>query len=197
MQKLKLKSGQITQTWKLPLERPRGIIVECSNGEEFPVEKIYKVTGRGESIKILIGGEGKINRLLDKIEDLESDIDGFEKENKDLREELKEWQQIGPSRSEISCQIDDLEDECNSVQTAIENMEEVLELSTVSRATYDRIDELAEKIKSEFNYLDEEREKLEERIRELEVDNQALAWQIKELEKWKENTLKDDNTILH
>ncbi len=154
MQKLKLKSGQITQTWKLPIERPHGIVVECSNGEEFPVEKIYKVTGRGGSIKILTGGDGTTNKLLDKIDDLEDSLRLFEEENKNLKEDLEEWQKIASTPSEISAKIKELDDECNNVQTAIENLEYKLGLQTKCRQTYDRIDALAEILEDKIRELE-------------------------------------------
>ncbi len=175
------------------LAKQEKLVVECSNGEEFPVEKVYSVLGRAAAIKILVGGDGKTNKLLDKIDDLEDSLRLFEEENKTLKEDLEEWQKIASTPSQISAKINELDDECNNVQTSIENMEFKLGLQTKCRHTFDRIDELAEILETKIQELENEKNFLEDEIAGLKVDNRALAWQIEELEKWKENTLKDPN----
>jgi hypothetical protein len=57
MQKLSLKHGKfatITRTWKLPTERPKGIVVEMQDGKELPIQKIYHVGGRAGCFKVLV-----------------------------------------------------------------------------------------------------------------------------------------------
>lgn len=170
MQKLNLKSGQITQTWRLPIERPHGIVVECSNGEEFPVEKIYKVSGRASAIKILIGGDGTTNKLLDKIDNLEHDLK--------VSEEEKETAESNLEKAE-----ENHEEYLQKIDSAIESAEFNLGINTSSRHSYDRINELARKIYQKFESFEEEREFFKEKIRELET--------------WKENTLKDESSTLN
>lgn len=175
------------------LAKEEKLIVECSNGEEFPIEKVYSVSGRASAIKILVGGEGKVNKLLDKIDDLEDSVSFFEEENKTLTKDLENWREIASTPFEIKERLENLENECDNVQTAIENLEYKLGIKTKCRHTFNRIDELTEILETKIQELENEKNFLEDEISGLKVDNRALAWQIEELEKWKENTLKDEN----
>lgn len=56
---------------------------------------------------------------------------------------------------------------------------------------------MAEILETKIQELESEKNLLEDEISGLKVDNRALAWQIEELEKWKENTLKDENSTLN
>jgi DNA repair ATPase RecN len=147
------------------LAKEEKLIVECSNGEEFPIEKVYSVSGRASAIKILVGDEGKTNKLLDKIDDLEHDLKVSEEEKETAEFNLEK---AGENHEEYLQKID----------SAIESAEFNLGIDTSSRHSYDRINELARKIYQKFESLEEEREFFKEKIRELET--------------WKENTLKDE-----
>lgn len=151
------------------LAKEEKLIVECSNGEEFSIEKVYSVSGRASAIKILVGGEGKTNKLLDKIDDLEHDLK--------VSEEEKETAESNLEKAE-----ENHEEYLQKIDSAIESAEFNLGIDTSSRHSYDRINELVRKIYQKFESLEEEREFFKEKIRELET--------------WKENTLKDENFTL-
>ncbi len=174
------------------LVKEEKLLIEFSDGSFAPADKVYEIKGRGGSLNIFLY-DYEHEDLRQKLESLQNDYDESEKYSKTLEEDLKDYQEIASTPSQISAKINELDDECNNVQTAIENLEYKLGLQTKCRQTYDRIDELAEILEYKIRELENEKEFLEDEISGLKVDNKALARQIEELEKWKENTLKDEN----
>lgn len=178
------------------LARLEKLIVEFADGSFVPVEKVYEIKGRGGSLNILVN-DFEREDLRRKLNELENDFEASENYAKTLEEDLKDYEKIGQTASEISAKINDLDNECNNVQTSIENLEYKLGLKTKCRQTYDRIDEIAEILEERIRELENEKEFLESEVEQLKVDNQAMVWNIEQLEIWKENTLKDENPTLN
>lgn len=199
MQKFALKHGKfgaITRTWTLPTEQPKGIIVECSNGDEVPIRKIYSVGGRTSCIKILIDELLENPADLDEIHSLRTEVEQLEEENEHnegkievLKDELEKW-------------TDNFGDDPESTKTLWDEIEEavrhfglIAEINLVANDATNicRLqDEYEDKAKLLLE-ADEIIAELKEKIAALKVDNRALTWNIEQLETWKENTLKDEN----
>lgn len=122
------------------LAKQEKLIVECLNGEEFPVEKVYSVSGRASAIKILVGGDGKTNKLLDKIDDLEHDLKVSEEEKESAESELEK----------VEKELYEIEEkhqkELDKIENYLENAEQFLGFKTSERLIHYRIEELARKI---------------------------------------------------
>ena len=149
---------------------PCPVYVELQSGKELPIKNVYSISGRGECIKILIHDPERQN-LADIIEDLKKDRDLYEEEAKDLKEELKEYQEIGEPHI-----LANLENEAESISDTLERIEKTFKFRTAAISNPDRLikieDLIAEKI------LD-----LDDKIKELEIDNQSLAWNLEQHEK--------------
>ena len=146
------------------LAKNQKLIVECSDGEEFTVEKVYSVSGRASAIKILIGGEVKIDELKEELENYQEELKSAERALDSAEEDLRDAEEKH-------------EEYLQKIDSALESAEFKLGIETSSRHSYDRISELALKINQMFESFEEERE--------------FLKGKILELENWKENTLKD------
>lgn len=77
---------------------PIPVLVEYPDGQEFPIIKAYRITGRTAAIKILVDCEGeqqaqedKVNNLEDSIKNYESEIQDLKDAKSDIEEELEDW----------------------------------------------------------------------------------------------------------
>ncbi|MBV6512123.1 MAG: hypothetical protein FMNOHCHN_01613 [Ignavibacteriaceae bacterium] len=157
------------------LAKNQKLIVECSNGEEFPVEKIYHVSGQASAVKILIGGEGITNKLLVKIDELKEELENYQEELKSAERALDSTEEDLRDAKEKH------EEYLQKIDSALESAEFKLGIKTSSRHSFDRIDEIAEILDEKIRELENEKDLLGEEISGLKVDNRALAWQIEQL----------------
>lgn len=160
------------------------LFIEFSDGSFAPADKVYEIKGRGGSLNIFLY-DCEREDLRQKLESLQNDYDESEKYSKTLEEDLKDYQEIGSTSSEISAKIAELESECNNVESSIESLEQNLGIKTKCRQTYDRIDEIAEILETRIRELENEKEFLESEVEQLKVDNQAMAWNIEQLTKYR------------
>lgn len=163
------------------LAKNQKLIVECSDGEEFPVEKVYSVSGRAAAVKILIGGEGITNKLLIKIDELKEELENYQEELKSAERALDS------AEEDLRDAKEKHEEYLQKIDSALEFAEFKLGIKTSSRHCYDRINEIAEILDEKIRELENEKTFLEDEISGLKVDNRALAWQIEQLS----NTSKD------
>lgn len=177
MQKLALKHGKFgakTRTWKLPVERPRGIVIELFDGTELPIEKIYHVGGRAECFKILVNDNERQN-LRKQIGDLQHDCSVYEEEKQDAERALDS------AEEDLRDAKEKHEEYLQKIDSALESAEFNLGINTSSRHSYDRIDEIAKILDEKIRELENEKDFLADEISGLKVDNRALAWQIEQL----------------
>jgi len=151
---------------------PIPVIVECENGKEFPVSKAYRVGGRAAAIKILISGEGKTNDLLNKIEELENEIENYEKEENGLKAVLAKWEDAFGNDPDSFATIWD------EIEIAIQKFAKV---ANFIHGTNDgiNIDILCAKYEDLLN----EREESSKIIESLKIDNRSLCSTIETQDK--------------
>jgi hypothetical protein len=132
MQKLSFRYGAKTRTLNLPIERPKKIFVEFSDGEEIPVRKIYNVEGRAQCIKVLVD-DCTFTKAKNEIADLKHDLEVSQKETAEVE---------GNVRSEI----EKLNDELDSAENALQDFELRTGFKTSARSLNARILELADHV---------------------------------------------------
>lgn len=160
-------------------ECPIPVLVEFPNGEECPIIKAYRITGRTAAIKILVDCEGEQQAQEDKVNDLEDSIKNYESEIQDLEdaksyveEELKKW-------------TDNFGDDPETTETLWDEIEEAIrffgEIAEINLVANDatNISKLQDEYEDKVKLLSE----ADEIIAELKVDNRALRSTIAEQDK--------------
>lgn len=165
---------------------PIPVIVEYPDGQEFPIIKAYRITGRTAAIKILVDCEGGQQAQEDKVNDLEDSIKNYESEIQDLKdaksdveEELEKWtDNFGHDPETTKTLWDEIEE-------AVRLFGQIAEINLVANDATN-ISKLQDEYEDKVELLSEADEiiaELKEEVAKLKVDNRALAWTIEELEK--------------
>ena len=163
---------------------PIPVLVEYPDGQEFPIIKAYRITGRTACIKILVNCEGEIIPLREKIEELEEQIKNHESEIQDAKDEkddaqedLEEWTDAFGDDPETAKTLWD------EIEEAVRHFGLIAEINLVANDATN-ICRLQDKYEDKVKLLleaDEIIAELKEEIAALKVDNKGLAWNIQEL----------------
>jgi chromosome segregation ATPase len=164
---------------------PIPVLVEHPDGQEFPIVKAYRITGRTAAIKILVDRESETIHLREKIEELEeqiknhaSEIQDAKDEKDDAQEELKNWTDAFGDDPETTKTL------WNEIEEAVKSFGQIAEINLVANDARN-----ISKLQKEYEYkaqllseADEIVAELREEVAELKVENRALAWDIEQLE---------------
>jgi septal ring factor EnvC (AmiA/AmiB activator) len=163
---------------------PIPVLVEHPDGQEFPIVKAYRITGRTAAIKILVDCEGeqkaqedKVSNLKDSIKNLESEIQDLKDAKSDTEEELEKWTDAFGDDPETTKTL------WNEIEEAVRFFSQIAEINLVANDARN-ISKLQKEYEDKAQLLSEADEivaELREEVAELKVDNKSLAWQIKEL----------------
>ncbi len=165
---------------------PIPILAEYPDGQEFPIIKAYRITGRTAAIKILVDCEGeqkaqedKVSDLKDSIKYLESEIQDLKDAKSDAEEELEKWtDNFGDDPETTKTLWDEIEE-------AVKFFGQIAEINLVANDAAN-ISKLQEEYEDKVQLLSEANEiiaELREEVAKLSVENRALTWNIEELEK--------------
>jgi DNA repair exonuclease SbcCD ATPase subunit len=158
-------------------ECPIPVIVEFTSGQEFGIEKAYRVGGRAAAIKLLINCEAEENSLRGKIEELEREIENYESEIQDARnekddaeEELEKW------TDNFSDDLDTTKALWDNIEESVRNFAQIAGFSLLSDDSKN-IDNLCEK----YQDLETELKEADQIIGELKLENLAAQREIQNL----------------
>ncbi len=153
---------------------PLPVLIEFPDGEEYPIDKAYCVTGRTAAIKILIDCESEKAKnqyekddLNDQIKTLENEVDDL----KDCKKELEEW------TYNFEGEPKDVKKQWDAIEESISDFADVAGMSLVANDA-DNINRLRKSFELRFSELND----ADETIGELKLENLAKDKKIKDYE---------------
>lgn len=126
------------------------LTVEDHNGDNYFVDKVYEVKGRAGGIKILVFDAEK-QEISKNLEELKRGNKEYESEYDQLKQEISNLE------DDLQASEEEHEDYLQKIDSALEYAESILEITTSSRHSYDRINEIAEIIQEKISDLEGEK----------------------------------------